>query len=71
MDSYSKLLIDERIEQLRRDAAAARHGRPDQGPALARRIGAALGALTAAITTPAASDTGTPTPTLDAYPYRG
>jgi hypothetical protein len=69
MDSYSILLVNERIEQLRREAAERREFAG--GPTLARRIGAALGAIAAAITAPASTDDVSPAPTLDAYPYRG
>lgn len=69
MNSYSILLVNERIEQLRREAAERREFAP--GPTMAHRIGAALGAVAAAITTPASPEHGSSTPTLDAYPYRG
>ena len=70
MNGYSIILVNDRLEQLRRDAVL-RHGRPDQGSATARRIGAALRALAAAITTPATASLGSTSPALDGYPYRG
>jgi hypothetical protein len=69
MNSYTIILVNDKIEQLRRDAAE-RHATPSQGSAV-QRISAALGALAAAITTPAGASGGSPTPALDGYPYRG
>jgi hypothetical protein len=69
MNSYAILLVDERIEQLRRDAAE-RRADPSTGWAMVRRIGAALGAIVAAITAPVTSSRSA-TPALDGYPYRG
>ena len=68
MNSYSILLVNERIEQLRREAAE-RHARPAQG-ATARRVTAALTSLRSAITTPVGSANPI-VPALDGYPYRG
>ena len=70
MHSYNILLVNDRIEQLRREAAL-RSGRRDQGSAMGRRLGAAASALAAAITTPVTAGTGSTSPALDGYPYRG
>ena len=70
MHDYHILLVDERIEQLRRDAAK-RNERPDQGSATVRRVGAAFKAVAAAIAMPVTADYRTTTPVLDGYPYRG
>ena len=70
MNSYSILLVNDRIEQLRREAAQ-RAQNPDQGSALARRLGGALKSVAAAITMPVTADYRSTTPVLDGYPYRG
>ena len=68
MNSYTILLVNERIEQLQRDAAEL-HARPARG-ATTRRITAALTSLRSAITMPVGSANPI-VPALDGYPYRG
>ena len=68
MNSYTNLLVNDRLEQIRREAAE-RHARPAQAPAV-RRITAALTSLRLAITTPVGSANPI-APALDGYPYRG
>ena len=68
MNSYTHLIVNERMEQLRREAAE-RHARPAQG-ATTRRIATALTSLRLAITTPVGSSNPI-IPALDGYPYRG
>ena len=70
MNSYSLLLINDRMEQLRREADK-RRARPDQGSALVRRLGGALSAVAAAIAIPVKADYRSTAPVLDGYPYRG
>ena len=68
MNSYTILLVNDRIEQLQRQAAEL-HARPADGAAV-RRITAALTSLRLAITTPVGSSNPI-APALDGYPYRG
>jgi hypothetical protein len=68
MNSYSILLVNDRMEQLQREAAE-RHARPTDGAAF-RRITAALTSLWLAIALPAPTANRI-VPTLDGYPYRG
>jgi hypothetical protein len=67
MNSYSILLVNDRIEQLQRDAAE-HHARPSDGAAV-RRITAALTSLWLAIAMPAPT-ANMAVPALDGYPYR-
>ena len=67
MNSYSILLVNERIEQLQRDAAE-HHARPTEGAAV-RRITAALTSLWLAIAMPPAPADPV-LPALDGYPFR-
>ena len=69
MNAYAILVVNDHMEQLRREAAQ-RHARPAQSPAFIRRIAAAAADLKAALITPASI--GNPiVPTLNGYPYRG
>ena len=70
MNAYTNLLVNDRIEQLRRDAAKRSEHR-DEGSSTVRRLGAAVRTDAAAITMPVAADYRTTTPVLDGYPYRG
>jgi hypothetical protein len=69
MNAFAILVVNDHLEQLRREAAE-RHARPAQSPAFIRRIAAATADLKAALVTPA-SITSPIVPTLNGYPYRG
>jgi hypothetical protein len=69
MNAFAILVVNDHLEQLRREAAE-RHARPAQSPAFIRRIAAAAADLKAALVTPA-SITSQIVPTLNGYPYRG
>ena len=69
MNSYTIILVNDRMEQLRRDAAERRASQR-QGSTV-QRLGAALSAVAAAITTPVTVSARSTTPALDGYPYRG
>ena len=70
MNSVTILLVNDRIEQLRREADQ-RRAQPSQGSALVRRLEATFGAVAAAIAMPVTADSRSTTPVLDGYPYRG
>ena len=69
MNAFAILVVNDHMEQLRREAAE-RHARPAQSSSFVRRIAAAAADLKAALVTPASINSPI-LPTLNGYPYRG
>jgi hypothetical protein len=69
MNAFAILVVNDHMEQLRREAAE-RHAHPAQSSSFVRRIATAAADLKAALVTPA-SISNPIVPTLNGYPYRG
>ena len=72
MNAYAAWIVDQQIDELRRDAARRRFERAQRAaqPSLTSRLGTAIASLRTAVCTPA--ETLSPVlPALDGYPYKG
>ena len=69
MNAYSILIVNDHIEQLRREANERRMFQ-SESPAFGRRIATALSTFRTAMTAPT-SMVNPIIPRLDGYPYRG
>jgi hypothetical protein len=69
MNAFAIFVVNDHMEQLRREAAE-RHAGPAQASSFVRRIAAAAADLKAALVTPASINSPI-LPTLNGYPYRG